>query len=143
MANLVKSNKSHLLSNVLADFWNAEDFFNKPLLANDLFPSVNVLDNDHSYELEVSAPGYKKEDFQVTINKGMLTISAKTKTENEETKENYTRKEFSKSSFSRSFSLPENVVAEAINASYKDGLLQVVLKKTDVPTNEIKHVKVD
>jgi HSP20 family protein len=91
----------------------------------------------------VSAPGFKKEDFKVTTNNGMLKISAETSSEHEEEKDDYTRKEFSRSSFSRSFSLPENIAEDEVKASYNDGLLSVTLKKTGATEKQAKQVKVD
>lgn len=127
---------------MVGDFWNTDGFF-KPFFESEFLPAVNIRDKKDSYELEVSAPGYKKEDFKVTTDNGMLNISAETSSENEEEKDNYTRKEFSRSSFSRSFSLPENVTEDQIKASYNDGLLSVTLKKTEATEKQAKQISVD
>ena len=76
-------------------------------------------------------PGLKKSDFDVSLDNQMLSISAELNTENEETSENYTRREFGYSSFKRSFSLPETIETEKINAKYEDGILKVILPKRD------------
>lgn len=143
MKTLTKSNGFPSLRSMVADFWNNDGFFNKPFFENELLPAVNIRDNKDGYELEVSAPGFKKEDFKVTTENGMLTISAETSSENKEEKDNYTRREFSRSSFSRSFSLPENVVEEQINASYQDGLLNIALKKAETRKTKAKQVPID
>lgn len=94
-------------------------------------PSVNIYETDHEFVLEFSAPGYKKEDFQIEIDKDLLSISGTTKREESTEKRSYSRREFSTSSFKRSFTIPEIVDTEKINASYEDGLLVVKMAKRD------------
>ena len=93
------------------------------------FPSVNVKDEEKNYSLEVAAPGLTKKDFNIEVDKGVLTISSETKKEDKEETENYTRQEYSYSSFSRSFWLPEEVKENDITATYKDGILSVNVPK--------------
>lgn len=143
MKTLVKTNQFPSLRSVMEDFWNVESFFNKPMFNGTLFPAVNVRDLKDGYQLEVSAPGFKKEDFNLTIENGILTISADNVEESEEEKEDYTRKEFSRSSFQRSFTLPDNIDDGKIKASYEDGLLHISLKKSDKALKEAKRVKID
>lgn len=141
MSTLVKSNGFPVLSSMLEDFWNTDKFFNRPFFSREILPAVNVKDKKHVYELEMAAPGFKKEDFKLTIENGLLTISAENSSEQKEETENFTRQEFTRSSFSRTFSLPENVVAEDISAKYQDGLLKIELKKsgkTETPKKEVK-----
>ena len=94
-------------------------------------PAVNVLDNDDEFIVEMAVPGLKKSDFDVSIDNQLLSISAELTTENEDNSENYTRREFGYSSFKRTFSLPETVETDKINAKYEDGLLKVILPKRD------------
>lgn len=92
-------------------------------------PSTNVIENDKEFKLELSVPGFDKKDFKVEVVDGMLNISAEKEQKKEEKKENYRKKEFSYSSIRRSFSLPENVMDEKIDAKYDNGILNVVLPK--------------
>ena len=94
-------------------------------------PAVNIKETDTSFEIELAAPGKKKEDFNIEIDHNVLTISSDEKTEKEETEGKYTRKEFSYSSFRRAFTLPETVNTENINATYENGVLQVALPKRE------------
>lgn len=94
-------------------------------------PPVNVKENEKDFELELAAPGRKKEDFNVEIDNGLMTISAEQKSEDTSSDENYTRREFSYTSFKRSFSLPKTINADQINASYEDGVLKFVLPKRE------------
>lgn len=122
---LIKSNFPwNNLSDLFDDNWLKTKFAN-----GDWSPAINVVDNEGNYEIEVAAPGIKKDDFKVSVEKGLLTISGKTESEQEEKKKNYTRKEFSSRSFSRSFTLPENVNDEDVNAKYDNGILKLTLTK--------------
>lgn len=142
MTTLVKTNANPSLRSVMEDFFNA-DFFNKPLLNSDFLPAVNIRDEEGSYELEMSAPGFKKEDFKITSEDGLLTISAETKNEYEEDNRNYTKREFSCSSFSRSFSLPDNIEEDQVKANYVNGLLNISLKKTPRSLHTKKEISVE
>ncbi|MEQ7801948.1 Hsp20/alpha crystallin family protein [Pedobacter sp. ASV1-7] len=128
MTTLLKSNGFPSFRSAMDDFFNT-DFFNRPYVASEFLPAVNIRDEENSYELELSAPGFKKEDFKITSEDGLLNISAETSTEHKEEKKNYTRKEFSSSSLSRSFSLPDNIIEDNVKAHYKDGILRLSLKK--------------
>lgn len=93
-------------------------------------PAVNVVESQDAYRLEVAAPGLAKEDFEVKVDKDLLTISAKKSATTEENKgEKYTRTEFSFVEFNRSFHLPETIDANSIKASYDSGVLNVILEK--------------
>lgn len=106
-------------------------------------PAVNVSENTKDYKVSVAVPGMKKDDFKIDVDGNMLTISAETKQEKEEKDEKYTRKEYNYSSFSRSFTLPDAVNKEKIEAAYENGVLQLVLPKTE-ETKKItaKHIAV-
>lgn len=142
MTTLVKSNAFPLLRSLMEDFFNT-DVFSKPFITAEFLPAVNIRDEENSYELEMSVPGFKKDDFKITSEDGVLTISAETSSEHKEEKKNYTRKEFSSSSFSRSFSLPDNIEDDDVKASYKDGLLKLSLKKSFKALHNKKEISVD
>ena len=137
------SNFPSLLDNFLSrDLfdWGSSNFSS----TNTTLPAVNVIENNDSYEIEVAAPGMKKNDFQVTLENNLLTISSE---RNEEKKEKekgqYTRREFSYQSFQRSFTVPESEVdGEKISAKYCDGVLCITLPKREEikpkPAREIK-----
>jgi HSP20 family protein len=93
-------------------------------------PAVNVSETGDAFNIEFAVPGYKKEDIQITLENDVLTVSSEISQENEEeTKENYSRREFFRASFKRSFSVPESVDAERIDASYEQGVLKIQLPK--------------
>lgn len=95
-------------------------------------PAVNIKETDEAFVLEVAAPGMQKSDFKVSLNNKLLTISSETKETLEENKDDkYTRLEFSYQAFTRSFSLPETVQQDRIEAKYIDGVLHVTLPKRE------------
>ena len=94
-------------------------------------PAVNIQENDQEYKLELVIPGMKKEDLVINIENDMLIISANQKEQKEESNVNYTRKEFEFASFQRSFTLPDTVDAEHINAAYENGILDLILPKKE------------
>jgi HSP20 family protein len=94
-------------------------------------PPVNIQETETGFELELSVPGRKKEDFNVEIDEHILTITSETKKAEEVKEENYTRKEFSYSSFKRAFTLPETVNEEGIKASYENGILSFAIPKKE------------
>jgi HSP20 family protein len=128
---------------MMEDFWSPDRFFNPPFLNRELLPAVNVRETKSHYELELAVPGFKKDDFKIVTENGLMTISAEISTEKNEEKNSYTRKEFSYSSFSRTFDLPEDVVEDNINANYHNGVLSIELKKTGKQLTQKKEIKVD
>lgn len=106
-------------------------------------PAVNIVDSPDNFRLELAAPGLKKEDFKISIDNDVLTISTEKKSETSESGEKYTRKEYSYSSFMRSFTLPEIVDIENITAGYENGIMKVVLpKKEEAKPKMPREVKI-
>lgn len=110
--------------------WN--EWFDNDLLENMMtVPAVNVKETVDQYVVSLAAPGLKKDNFKIDIEGNMLTISSEKEEKTEEKEERFTRKEYSYSSFSRSFSLPEDVKQDAIDASYEDGVLNIRLPRLE------------
>ncbi|MDG5799211.1 Hsp20/alpha crystallin family protein [Marinilabiliaceae bacterium ANBcel2] len=120
------------IANIFDDFFGG-DIFNTPSVAGKTtMPSVNVRENDDEYFIEVAAPGLNKNDFKVEVNNNVLTISCEKEENKEEKDEGFTRREFCYSGFRRSFAIPRNEVDESkIDARYKDGILNITLKKRE------------
>ena len=94
-------------------------------------PAANIKANEKDFELELAVPGRKKEDFNIEIEKDVLTISFEVKTEETENTATYTRREFSLRSFKRAFTLPDSVDVDKIDAAYVDGILKFTLPKKE------------
>lgn len=117
------------------------------LLTNDFMledkwiPAMNVKETEDHFEIEMAAPGFNKKDFEISIENGLLNISAENSEEIKEEEKDYTRKEFNYNSFLRSFTLPENVSEEEmIDATYKRGILKLVLNKVHIDEITPKRV---
>ena len=96
-------------------------------------PATNIHETADAFHLELVAPGLKKEDFKISLEKGLLTISYEKKNESETENKDYKthRREFNFTSFKRSFSVDEKINAEAIEAKYNDGVLKLLLPKKE------------
>jgi len=107
------------------------------------WPSVDVKENDNAITVHAELPGMKKDDINITVENGQLSISGERSQQKEEENERFHRVERSYGSFRRSFKLPENVKEENIKASYNDGILTVELPKTAERKPEPKKITVD
>jgi HSP20 family protein len=95
-------------------------------------PSVNIKEDGDNFEVEVAAPGMSKDDFKITLDGNLLTISSAKEEKNEEKLDNYTRREFSYQSFQRSFELHREVVdQDNIEARYENGMLRLTIPKKE------------
>ena len=95
-------------------------------------PSVNIKETDDAYELDFAASGFEKSNFKVEIHNNMLTVSSEKKDENEKKDSNrFTKREFCYQSFIRSFTLPDLVDEEKIDATYQNGILCVTVPKKE------------
>jgi len=92
---------------------------------------VNIKETDKSYELQLLAPGLKKEEFKVNVDKNILTISYEHKEESSEHTDKWLRSEFKSKSFKRSFSLNDKIDNTSIAAKYNDGILYLSLPKKE------------
>lgn len=98
---------------------------------NGFVPIVNTREGESAYHIDVDLPGVIKEDIKVDINKDVLTISGERKTKDEVKEEDYYKVETSFGKFTRSFTLPENVDIENIEARSDNGVLEVIIPKKE------------
>lgn len=92
---------------------------------------VNIKEDEKSYEVHMVAPGLKKEDFKLGVEKNVLSIVFDHKEEAVEGDGKWIRKEYVQKSFKRSFKLNEKINAEGISAKYNDGILVITLPKNE------------
>jgi HSP20 family protein len=136
--SMTKWNNSHNMTNLFDDFFS-RDLWNWGLAnnssTNTTIPAVNIKETTENFEVEMAAPGMRKEDFRVELDGNNLTISSEMQNENEAKEgERYTRREFSYQSFQRSFTLPKNVVdVDQIHAKYENGVLHLLIPNGKKP----------
>ncbi len=105
---------------------------------------VNVREKENHYQVDVIAPGCKKEDFNVMVKDNLLTVSYERKQENEETDETkgWVRNEFVQSSFTRSFTIDDTVDAANISGQYSDGILRITLPKNGKAAQQSRQIEI-
>lgn len=122
----------------LPDFF--QDFFENNTLEKLTAPSMNVIETETCYRLELAAPGMGKEDFQVHINSddNLVIDMEKKKDDKEECKKDckYLRREFSYSKYHQVLALPDNAQKEDIEACVENGILLVKIPKAQKPEIE-------
>lgn len=119
------------------DFDNLFEGFFRPMRLTTPFnwddthaPAIDVTENGESYIVKADLPGIKKEDINVTVHDGILTISAETKSEDEKKEgDKVIRRERRYGKYSRSMSLGQQVDEDNVKAAYKDGVLELLLPK--------------
>jgi HSP20 family protein len=94
-------------------------------------PAVDIYETDEKLVIKVELPGLKKEDIDIEVRDNTLTLKGERKFEKEIKRENYHRVERAYGSFQRSFTLPSTVKQEAIEASFKEGILEISLPKAE------------
>lgn len=140
---LVKFNNNRKVNgystfNELFDTYFTEGLATDKLISK--VPAVNISESENHFHIELAAPGLKKEDFKIAIDKDVLTISSEKKAVEQTENKRINRKEFSYSSFVRSFNLPNLIDHSNIEASYIDGILKIDIAKKEeakVQTREI------
>jgi HSP20 family protein len=134
MSSKVLTKTDELLPSGFDDFfkpWN-EWFSNNELWNKAMkVPAVNIMESENHYKVSLAAPGLKKSDFKINLEGNMLTISSEKEESKDEQDARYTRKEYSYSSFRRSFTMPEEVSPDKIEATYVDGVLRLTLPKKE------------
>jgi len=95
------------------------------------YPAVDVLESKESYLIRAELPGMKREDIKVEVKDGTLVLSGERKSEKPAEGVEYRHAERVAAKFWRSFSLPETVKQDAIEATYKDGILEIRVPKAE------------
>lgn len=104
-------------------------------------PAVDIKEEDKCYLIHADIPGVAPQDIDISMENGVLTIKGERKHQAEESKQGYHRIEREHGTFMRRFALPENVDAEQITASSKDGVVELILPKAEAKT-EPTRIKV-
>lgn len=132
---LTKFRKSAPVFSPFFDSLLDSDFFDNRMQRD--LPSTNIKELDDRFEVELAVPGFDKDDVNIELNDGLLTISSEKSEEKEDKDARYSRREFFYQSFKRSFRMPDNVNEENIKAQVKNGILKVEIPKR----NEEKKAK--
>lgn len=109
-----------------------DEFFNDVVSTrrDSFVPSIDVSETDTQFEVNVELPGMKKEDIEISMENNRLSISGDRSFKQEEDGKTYHRVETQYGSFSRSMQLPDNIDENSIEATYKDGVLNITIDKS-------------
>lgn len=133
---LIKFPNRTVNTDVVNPFVNSvfDNLFNDSFLTDRLVtrvPAVNITETEVAYEIDLAAPGLKKSDFQINVDKNIISIRAEKQDEKEAQEKSYTKREYNYTSFSRSFTLPDIVDYNNIDASYDNGVLKITIGKKE------------
>ncbi len=117
----------------LNDILSTDTFFNDDFFTEDgLMPAMNIKEHETDFEIEFAAPGFSKEDFEVSIEDNVLFVKGEKKLEREENEKDFMRREFNYSAFNRSIKLPPTAnLEDKIEATYKKGILNLRINKLE------------
>ncbi len=122
-----------------------ESILNDSFLSDKLatrVPAVNIAETEGEFHVELAVPGLKKDDFKISLDKNVLSVSVEKKTENVEEGKKYSKREYSYNSFVRSFTLPETVDHAKIEAEYTDGILKLNIAKKEEAKIQSREIAV-
>ncbi len=106
------------------------------------WPRADMSETDHEIHITAELPGVDKDDLDVSVTEDRITIRGEKKDQEEKKGKNYYQLERTYGSFQRSFSLPCEIDADKVDASFKDGVLKIVLPKTQAARERIKKITV-
>lgn len=107
-----------------------------------LNPVIDVSDDDNAFHVRAELPGMSKEDVDITLANGLLTIRGEKKQEDEEKGKNFYRQERAFGTFSRTLQIPVDVDESKIEARFENGVLNIDLPKTEEARSHVKHIEV-
>ena len=129
---------------IFNEFLNNLGTYNQTQKENvsDFNPLVNTRESDDSYHIEVDLPGVNKENVDINIEENILTISGNREFKNEIKEKNYYKIESSYGTFFRSFTLPQKIDVDNIEASSNNGVLEIIIKKQKELVNKSKKIEI-
>lgn len=132
---LVKFNPDNKINSLMPGFNDVFDsIFNDTFFLDRMVtrvPAANISETADHYHVELAAPGLKKEDFKLSLERNVLSISAEQRMEDKREEKSYAKREYSYNSFVRSFTLPESADENGIQATYNDGVLAISIPKRE------------
>ena len=126
---------SGLFDGVLGDAFFTREFAS-------YVPAVNFSESKEHYYIELSAPGFEKDDVKIEYNRGALIVTGNHKSEKEVTEKRYSHKEFNFGSFKRTFTLPDSVNENNIQARYENGILYISIAKSEHVKDDLVEIKI-
>ena len=117
-----------------------DTFFSDRMMSR--VPAANISESKDHYHVELAAPGLQKEDFKLSLDRDVLSISVEQNLENDSKERNFNKREFSYTSFVRSFTLPESADANGIEAKYENGVLCINILKREEAKQHSRQIEI-
>jgi len=138
----IANNRTNI-ENIFEEFFNDFNRLSPPLLSEtmraNLLPRLNISETDSKYFIEAELPGVKQNDVELKLDNNILIIKGNAEESNENKERNYFMRERYHGSFQRSLKLPNNINEDDINATFKDGILNIeITKKLENSTKKIE-----
>ena len=138
----IANNRSNI-ENIFEEFFNDFNRLSPPLLSEtmraNLLPRLNISETDSKYFIEAELPGVKQNDVELKLDNNILIIKGNAEESSENKERNYFMRERYHGSFQRSLKLPNNINEDDINATFKDGILNIeITKKLENSTKKIE-----
>lgn len=133
--------ESNPFSDLLDQVFNNENRYD----CNQFFavPPANISEKEKEFNIEIAVPGFKKSDFNIELDKDLLTISLEKENKQEENQRSPIMKEFNFNKFRRSFKLSDKVEKDKIKAYYHDGILRInIPKKSELIKNSNRSIEI-
>ncbi|TDO19324.1 Hsp20/alpha crystallin family protein [Pedobacter duraquae] len=127
------------LNDVFDSIFN-DTFFSDRMMSR--VPAANISESKDHYHVELAAPGLKKEDFKLSLERDLLNISVEQTSQNEATERNFKKREFSYNSFVRSFTLPDSADENGIEAKYENGVLCINIPKREEAKVQSRQIEI-
>jgi HSP20 family protein len=143
LVKFANGQKNHAVNPFFSDVFDS--LVNDSFLGDKLssrVPAVNIAETENEFQIELAAPGLKKEDFKINLEKNVLTVSADKKTEKVDEGKKFSKREYSYNSFTRSFTLPEIADYTKIDAAYTDGILKLNVAKKEEAKFQSREIAV-
>jgi HSP20 family protein len=136
-----KNNPWSFLDKTFEDF--GDEFFGlNPFKSSE--PACNIKETEKEYQIDMSIPGFSKNDVNINIENDVLTVNGLVEDIKETEEENWHRKEFRAQSFTKQWRLPEDVTNDEISAKFENGILKLSLGKKEpvIPEKNIKQIEI-
>lgn len=132
----------HIFNVMSPDYFKIDNFFKTSLTEGLLKPTLNIGSDEKEYSISVEMPGVDRKDITIEIVNQTLTIKGEKKQEKEEKKKEFYRMERSYGSLQRVLSLPEDADHDKMKATFKNGILNIITPRKQVPKSEIKQIEI-
>ena len=117
-----------------------DSFFSDRMMTK--VPAANISESTDHFHIELAAPGLKKEDFKLKLERDVLSISVEQVNNDQYQERNYAKREYSYHSFVRSFTLPESADHNGIEATYIDGVLSIAIPKREEAKVQSRQIEI-